>query len=537
MEKKYDVVINNGMVIDGAGNPYVRKDLAIKDGVIVRIGSISPQEGRLSIDASQRVVCPGFIDLHNHCDQGILPFPQAESSVLQGVTTSVAGNCGLSMAPVEPMRLDLLVKYNLPFLHPGFDYEWDWKSFGEYYQKVQERGMGQNLAPFVGQGTIRIAVKGFDSSPASPEEMAQMKKLLERSMEEGAFGISTGLIYPPGNFTGTEELIELTSVLKKYMGVYASHLRNESYQLIESVDEAIRIGETNSIPVEISHHKAIGRANWGKVNATLRIMQEARERGVEVSCDVYPYIAASTTVSSLLPGWALEGGIQKMLGRLSDTGSRKKIKEDILSGEMVGENCIKSIGWENLYITDCSRDKPQEGKNFREIFSSAANGDEIFDKFFDWLLSIEGEAKMAMFGMCEEDLKTILRCPFSSVISDSWVTGPSAGGKPHPRAYGTFPRVLGKYVREEKVLSLEEAIRKMTSMPAGKIGLRKRGLLAEGFYADLVIFDPDNISDRATYQSPHQYPQGISHVFVNGTMVVKEGELTGKRPGKVLSRS
>lgn len=536
MEKKYDLVIINGMLLDGSGNPYVKKDLAIRNEKIEKIGSISSEEGRLSIDAAGKVVSPGFIDLHNHCDQGILPFPHAESSVLQGVTTSVVGNCGLSMAPVNPSRLDLLVRYNLPFLHPGYDYEWDWTTLREYYAKVRSRGMGQNLAPLVGQGTLRVAVKGFDSSPPSFQEMEEMKKLLEQAMDEGAFGLSTGLIYPPGSFTETSELIDLASVLKKYGGIYVSHVRNESDQLIESVDEAIAIGEANSISVEISHHKAIGRANWGKVNATLRIMQQARDRGVDVSCDVYPYTAASTTVSSLLPGWALEGGIQKMLERLKDPELRKKMARDITSGEMVGENCIRSVGWENLYITDCAKDKSLEGKNFREILSPVSGGVNIFDKFFDWLLAIEGEAKMAMFGMCEDDLVSILRCPFSSIISDSWVTGPSAGGKPHPRAYGTFPRVLGKYVREEKVLSLENAIRKMTSMPAGKLGLKRRGLLAEGFFADIVIFDPVTVTDRATFNSPHQYPEGIDHVIVNGTVVAEKGKLTGKRPGMILSR-
>ncbi|HPI98401.1 MAG TPA: amidohydrolase family protein, partial [Synergistales bacterium] len=239
MEKKYDIVIYNGMLLDGAGNPYVRKDLAISSEKIEKIGMISPEEGRLSIDAAGKVVCPGFIDLHNHCDQGILPFPHAESSLLQGVTTSVVGNCGLSMAPVNLSRLDLLVKYNLPFLHPGYDYEWDWTTLREYYDKVQSKGMGQNLAPLVGQGTLRVAVKGFNSSPASANEMEEMKKLLEQAMEEGAFGLSTGLIYPPGSFTETTELIELAGVLKNYGGIYVSHVRNESGQLIESVDEAI----------------------------------------------------------------------------------------------------------------------------------------------------------------------------------------------------------------------------------------------------------------------------------------------------------
>lgn len=537
MNPFYDLVIRNGKILDGAGNPPVKKDIGILESKIEKIGCIPRDVGREEIDADGMIVSPGFIDLHNHCDQAILAFPDAESSLMQGVTTSVVGNCGLSMAPVNKRHLDVLKRYNLPFLQPGFDYEWDWTSFKEYYDKVQERGIAQNLAPLVGHGAIRVAVKGFEASLPSELEMQEMKRLLSQAMEEGAFGLSTGLIYPPGSFSRTEELVELAGVLKAYGGIYVSHIRNEGAALIESVDEAIQIAEINDIPVEISHHKAIARSNWGKIHGTLKIMKEARSRGVEVSCDVYPYIAASTTISSLLPDWVLEGGIENMLDRIRDRNIQKTITDEITSGSMTGENWIKGVGWENIYITDCPRQPNVEGKHLKEICAKDSGGEDLCFAFLEWLLYIKGEAKMAMFGMCEEDVITVLSEPTTSVISDSWILNPSGGGKPHPRTYGSFPRVLGRYVREKRVLSLEDAVRKMTSQPAAKIGLEKRGLLVEGFWADIVIFNPDTISDRATFKDPHQYPEGISQVIVMGSVVAENGRLSGERPGQVLKRS
>lgn len=535
MAEKFDVLIKNGNVIDGTGNLWFKKDIGIGNGKITGMGLFAT-DGNKTIDATGKVVSPGFIDLHNHTDMTILTYPNVESYIMQGVTTVVVGNCGLTMAPVNPDKVDLLKRYLFPFLATGFDYGWDWKTLREYYEKVEKLGTSLNLAPLVGQGTIRLAVKGFDSDEASKEEMNEMKQLLEQSLEEGAFGMSTGLIYPPGTYSTTEELVELASVLTRYGALYATHMRNEGDMLMESVEEAIRIGEENNVGVEIAHHKASGRTNWGKVNATLRAMEQARKRGVEVNCDVYPYGAGSTTITAILPTWALEGGVEKMLERLKNVETRQAIKQGIAEGTMKGENWIKAAGWSAIVIAECPTQRESEGKSLEEILKRQNRFDDPYEGFFDWLLEIKGNATMVIFVMDETDVRTVMSSPLSSIISDSWATAPRAGGKPHPRAYGTFPRVLGKYVREERVLTLQDAIRKMTSLPAGKLGLQDRGIIKQGSWADIVVFDPDRIKDKATYDNPHQYPEGIDYVIVNGQVVVENGKLTGARPGKVLKR-
>jgi len=534
LTKEYDVLIKEGMIVDGTGNPYFKGDIGIKNKKIVQVGSDLGGDALRVIDAKGRVVAPGFIDLHNHSDMTILAVPSAESYVMQGVTTAVVGNCGLSMGPTNPDKVSLLKEYLLPFLAPGYDYGWDWKTSGEYFKKVEERGIALNLAPLVGQGTLRIAVKGFDSGEPTKEELDEMKNLLRQDIRDGAWGLSTGLIYPPGSYSTTQELIELAKVLKEFpiRLIYTSHIRNEGNKLMESVEEAIRIGEEAGIPVEISHHKASGKHNWGKVNATLREMKKARDRGVEVNCDVYPYIAGSTSIPSLLPGWVLVGGMGEAVKRLKNEEMRKRIKETIEKDTFEeGEDWIKACGWEGIHIATCAIAPEYEGKSLKEILGKS---EDIYKSFFDWLVSIELKATMVIFFGQEEDMETILRSPLSSVISDAWATAPRIGGKPHPRAYGTFPRVLGRYVRERRVLTLEEAIRKMTSLPAGKLGLQDRGLIRQGFSADIVIFDPEEILDTATYEDPTQYPVGIDYVLVNGQVVAEQGKYTGVLPGKIL---
>lgn len=529
-----DLVIRNGRILDGAGNPWFNGDIGIKDGKIVKVGKIA-ERGEREIDAKGLFVSPGFVDIHTHADLTILAVRNAESYITQGITTAVASNCGLAMAPINPERLELLKSYVSPFLVRDFDYGWDWRSFGEFYEKVEKGGIAINLVPLAGHGTIRIFVKGFDPSPPSPDELEQMKELLRRCIDEGAFGLSTGLIYPPGSYSETGEIIELAKVLAEKGGVYLSHIRNESKRLIEAVDEAIEIGEKAEVPVQISHHKASGKPNWGKVNATLRLMERARLRGVEVNCDVYPYPAGSTTITALLPPWALQGGIQKMLERLKDKDVRAKIVKDIEEDKFEGENFLKAAGWSGVLISQCVN-KDYEGRTLEEILRDRGRLDDPYDGLFDWMLEIKGDAAMVIFLMDEEDVKTVISHPLSMIGSDSWVTAPSVGGKPHPRAYGTFPRVLGKYVKEERALSLEEAIKKMTSLPASKMRIPFRGLVKEGFWADLVIFNFDKVKDKATFQEPHQYAEGIEYVLVNGELVLERGKVTGKRPGRVIKR-
>jgi N-acyl-D-aspartate/D-glutamate deacylase len=350
MVEIYDIVIRNGRIIDGTGNPWLVNDIAIKNGRISKVGRVR-EKGEVEIDAKGLVISPGFIDIHNHSDLTIMAYPYAESYILQGVTTVVVGNCGLSMAPLNPANIELLKRYLSPFLVRNFDYKWNWRTLGEFYRKVEEIGVAINLVPLVGHGTIRLAVKGFDATPPSKEETEEMKELLKKSLEEGAFGFSKGLIYPPGAYASTEEIIELAKVVRDFGGIYATHIRNEGKYLIEAVEEAIKIGEETGIPIEISHHKASGKSNWGKVSATLRLMMMARKKGVEINCDVYPYTAGSTTITALLPTWVLEGGVNKMLERLKDKEMRKKIKDEIEEDKIRGENFLKAAGWDGILIS------------------------------------------------------------------------------------------------------------------------------------------------------------------------------------------
>ena len=535
MSGYYDLVIRNGKVIDGTGDPYVLCDIAVKDGNIADIGNIIKKETK-EIDAEGHFVVPGFIDLHNHLDQGILQFPRAESHIMQGVTSAVVGNCGMSMAPCETSTLELLKNYNEPFLPSMSNYQWDWTDLSDFLKKVEEQNITVNLIPLVGHGTLRIAVKGFSNEALDAEEMERMKELLRKCLEDGAWGLSSGLIYPPGTYADENELIEITKVLSEYGGIYTSHIRNEGGFLIESVKEAIRIGEENGIPVQISHHKALSSSNWGKVEQTLLLVKEARERGVDVAVDVYPYTAVSTTITSLLPSWALEGGIAAMLGRLEDPAARDQIFRTVKEPPGRGESLLKDVKWENIKICECAAKPEYEGLTLHEICGTNSFGKESLERFLDLLSEIRGNATMAVFAMDESDVETVIASPFSSIISDAWVTSPDAGGKPHPRAYGTFPRVFSKYVRERKILSIEEAVKKMTSMPAERIGLSDRGILKTGFKADIVIFNGEEINDRATFRDPHQYPEGIKYVIIDGKIVVEDGVFSGVRPGIVLKR-
>jgi len=531
--KDFEVAIKDGFIVDGSGNPWYKADIGIKDGRIKKIGSINEDSADTSISADGMVVSPGFIDLHNHSDLNILARPFCKSNIMQGITTAVVGNCAWSMGPINKKFLDDLREYFAPFLLSDFDYKWDWQTLGEYYEKVEKKSIAINLVPLVGHGTLRIAVKGFSQEPLSSDEMTLMKDLLLKSLKEGAFGLSTGLAYPPGSYADKQELKELGKVLQEYGGIYISHMRNEGRDLVEAVEEVIDIGKSNQIPVQISHHKAKGRSNWGKVHYTLRMLEEERKNGLQVGCDVYPYTAGSTTITSILPTWALEGGIKGMLERLQSPEQREKMKRDFIEDNIKEGNDIKDAGFEGIFIASCGN-KDYEGKSLLEISKMKGREKEPFEAFFDLLLELRGKATVNKFITNEEDMKLVLAHPLAAVVTDSWATNPEANEKPHPRTYGTFPRVLGKYVREEKILRLEDAIRKMTSYPASIIGLRERGLLVPGFWADIVIFNPETIIDRATYEDPNQYPEGIEYVFVNGKIAVKNNKQFSKGYGQII---
>lgn len=535
----YDAVICNARVYDGTGNPSYKKDVGIRDGKIVSIGATGKEKADRIIDAAGLVLCPGFIDIHNHVDMSAPGLPFLESHTMQGVTTSISGNCGLSMAPLGEATKEQAQKYLSPFIPKAVQSDWKWNSMGEFLARLEKSGLAHNVAVLAGQGSIRIAVKGFDPSPATPEEMGKMKALLRAALEEGAFGMSSGLIYPPGSFTSDEELTELASVLAEYKALYATHMRSEGSGLIESVEASLALARKWDIPLEISHHKATGRYNWGKVHRTLRMMEMAREEGVDVCCDVYPYTAGSSTITALLPPFAMEGGIDSTLVRLADPEARARMIRELKITKGGWENLLADAGFENVLICAAPDKSEMQGKTLAELIAAYPKKyekDSSYEVFFDLLLDMRCNATMAIFCIEEEEMGMAVTHPLASVASDAWGTSPALGGRPHPRAYGTFPRFLRNYVLDSGKIPLETGIRKMTSLPASRIGLADRGVIKAGCHADLVLFDPRTIRDKATYADPHQYPEGIEMVMVSGTVIAEKGKLTGEKPGRILRR-
>lgn len=523
----FDVLIKNGRIIDGSGNPWFQADIGIIDGKIAEIGRLNEKEAQEVLDAAGKVVSPGFIDIHCHSDAVIFAEPREQGKILQGVTTEVVGNCGSSAAPTYAPTLSLLQKYLAP-LFGNIPLTWDWGTMGDFLDRVAERKPISNVASLVGHGTIRVAVMGFEDREPTETELQKMKELLAQSLEDGAFGLSSGLIYPPGLFSKTSEMIELCKVVAAKGGFYATHMRGEGDTLLESTEEALKVAQESGVSLEISHHKSAGRANWGKCRQTLQMIEAARTAGIDVTCDVYPYIAASTSLGTVLPPWMQEGGIPKLLERLESLENRKRLKQELAQGIPRWENYVTSAGWNGIMIAYCQNNKSHEGKSIQQI-ADAAHQDPA-DTLFDILLEEQANVLMNVFSMTEDDVKYIIKHPATMVGSDA-IPSP---GKPHPRFFGTFPRVLSKYVREDKVISLPEGIRKITSLPAQKLGLRDRGLLREGMWADLVVFDQETIEDKANFIDPQQYPVGIDFVLVNGQIAVRNGQYTGLTAGQVL---
>ncbi len=514
--------------MDGTGAPWFYGDVEVAGDRIVRVGTgIEPGSARV-VEAEGLVVAPGFIDLHSHSDDTILVNPLAESKIRQGVTTEVIGNCGYSLAPLEGSALTDVQR---DLANSGIEVRW--RSFDEYLACVERSGTAVNIAALVGHGTVRRAAMGCEERAPTPREMERMKTMVARAMQEGALGLSTGLIYPPSCYAGTAEIVELARVAADAGGMYASHIRYEEERVVEAVEEAIAIGEEARLPVEISHHKAGGMQNWGKVRVTLELMWRARERGVDVACDVYPYTASSTGLGVILPQWVFGGGVERAMERLCDHEVRRRIRPSVEEQEG------KRRGWDKTVVCSVTREHNRrfEGKNLLEVAEMV--GKDPFDAALDLIIDEAAQVQTVRFGMCEDDVEFVLSSPLSSIGSDASVRAPYGQlgkGKPHPRSYGTFPRVLGKYVRERKTLQLEEAIRKMTSLPAQRVGSYDRGVIRPGLVADLVILDPDRVSDAATYADPHRYPAGIEWVLVAGEPVIERGEHTGRTPGRVLRR-
>jgi len=533
----YDVLIRHGKICDGTGNPWFSSDVAIEKERVAALGDLVSASADTTIDAKDMVVCPGFIDMHSHSDFVLLINPLAESKVRQGVTTEVIGNCGLSAAPLNDLLKEDILK-TTPMLKEA-RLELTWSTMGEYMRLLQSKGVTLNVAPLVGNSNIRIFALGFENRGPNRNELKEMKKALTEAIKDGAFGMSTGLIYPPSCYANTDEIVELANVVAHYGGIYTSHIRGEGFTLIEAVKEAIQIGERANIPVEISHHKASGKANWGKVRQTLQMMEEAREQGVDVTCDVYPYTAGSTGLDSLLPPSAYEGGVEKLIERLRNPKTREEIKEEMMrTSEEGGPDTLGRPGWDSIMISYCKGHPDLEGEIIEDI--AKKTGLDPFEFVFDLLIEEKASVGIVLFTMCEEDMRYVLSHSLSMIGSDSSARAPYGvlgKGKPHPRTYGTFPRILGRYVREEGVLNMESAIRKMTSLPAQKLKLRNRGFIQEGIWADIVIMDPTRVVDQATYQNPHRYPEGIKYVLVNGRLVIENGEHTKALPGRVLRLS
>ena len=527
----FDAVIKNGYVVDGTGNPWFKADLGIKSGKVLKIGDLGSEDANRIINAKGLVVCPGFIDMHSHSEYSLLVNSKAESKIGQGVTTEVNGNCGDSPAPIEGITAEAAEEAK------EYKLDMDWSTLGEYSDRLERQGIALNVAQLVGHGTIRTAVMGYENRPPTREELNKMKELVAQAMEDGAFGMSTGLFYSPGGFADTEEVIELCRVVAEYGGIYTSHIRGEGDPLIEAVAEAIEIGEKANISVQISHHKACGIENWGKIKKTLRMMEEARSRGADVTCDVYSYTACGADLVSLIPIWAHEGGVDKLRERLRDLKMRERIKKEMLEGLLGWESTVKQSGWGKIRVIGWKEHKEFEGKTLAEI--AELKGVDPFDLTFDLIVKKESP-ELVDLAMSEEDVCAVITHPLSMIGSDGWALAPYGvlgESKTHPRSYGTYPRILGKYVRKEKVLTIENAIRKMTSLPAQKLGLRDRGILRKGMWADVVVFNPKTVMDKATYEDPHRYPEGIEYVLVNGEIVVDRGEHTGALPGKVLRLS
>lgn len=496
----YDLAIVNARIIDGTGNPWFHGSIGIKDGKIVKIGHIEEGTAGQTIDAHNRIVAPGFIDVHAHVE-GIFNNPSAENFVRMGVTSLITGNCGGSTTDVK-----------------------------EFLGQMKDKPLAVNLATLIAHGSVRSKAMGLDNRAPTAGEQAMMDSTVEQAMKDGAVGLSTGLIYVPGTFAKTEEVVELAKVAAKYDGVYASHIRDEGTGVVDAIKEAINIGEQAKMPVEISHFKISSKALWGQSPTTIGLVEDARRRGLQVTVDQYAYTASSTSLDARMPGWAIAGGREEGKKRLADPETRKKIMAK-MKGDLKKKD-FKDFSF--AYVASYAPNPEFNGKNIAEI-TKMVRGKKNLDAQIEQIFEMysKGGAGMVYRVMGEQDVENIMRQPFTMIAADSGVRD-FGEGVPHPRGYGNNARVLGKYVREMKIITLEDAIRKMTSLPAQTFGLRDRGLIREGFAADLVIFDENTVADKATYENPHQYATGFLSVIVNGKIVFDGEKMTGKMSGQAL---
>lgn len=512
----FDLLIRNGRVVDGTGNPSFVGDVALRGGKIAAIGRLTGRTAARTIDAAGLVVAPGFIDIHNHSDDTILEDGNAESMVRQGVTSMIFGEGG-SAAPSQ-----------------------EWPDFASYFAELQRRGIATNVGSYLGSSTVWTRVHGSRAGPATPDELNRMRAVVRTAMEQGALGVASSLSGPPGVWIDTDTLVAMCEVAAEYGGIYSTHMRTEGTGVFKSVAEALEIGRRARIPVDVIHLKIAEHKLWGKMPELITTLTNARAQGLLVEANVYPYRAGQNNLASILPPWAHEGGAPEMIKRLKDPGLRPRLESEILNGIPNSDwynHYTATGGWDGMLLVTFKnpRYKQFEGKRMNEVIK--ALGKPPLDVLFELLAENEASVPTVYFHHAEEDMRYALKQPFVSIGSDGTAVkteGPLAAGHPHPRYYGTFPRVLGRYVRDEKLLSLEEAVRKMTSANAAKVRVYDRGLLRPGQWADVTIFNPDTIIDRATFEQPHQYASGVEYVIVNGHTVLERGRHTGARPGVIL---
>ncbi|HTP97382.1 MAG TPA: D-aminoacylase [Burkholderiales bacterium] len=526
-----DILIRGGTVYDGSGAAGVRADVAIAHGRIAAIGRDLAATAAKVVDAAGLAVAPGFIDIKTHSDFTLPINPKAESKVRQGVTTEIVGHCGFSVAPLLPDKVELLRDYLSPSA-PWLPFRA--LSFGEYLDGFPRTAV--NAGMLVGHNTLRLMAMGMDARAPSAAERARMIELLERALAAGALGLSTGLFTAPGCYARRDEIVALAQVLRRHGAGYFTHLRDESSRVVEAVEEAIDVAETCGVHTQIVHLKCSGSDSWGKAGAVLALLDAARARGVAVDCDAYPYTAGSNPLKNLLPQWVQAGGVEAMLARLAEPAARERIRADL--GRDGLNNWGRIPSWDSVRVSISPHLPRHAGRTFAQI--AAERGADPLDTVCDYLIEDRGATRVLVFAIAEDDVRTIVCSPSALIGSDGNCVadyGVVAQGTPHPRFYGTFPRVIGRYVREQNALALERAIHKMTGAPARVLGLADRGLLETGYCADVTMFDPADFVDRATYEAPHQYPSGArTTVIVNGVFVVEDARHTGALPGKVLRR-
>ena len=527
----FDIVITNGHIIDGTGSPWYSGDIGIRDGKIAAIGNLADVTRKRTIDAAGKVVAPGFVDMLGQSELTILVDPRLPSKIFQGITTEITGE-GNSVAPLNDAIIQTdLAGYEHYHITP------DWRTFRQYFARLEKQGIGINIASYVGATQVRRMVLGDDDVQPSAAQLDQMKSLVRDAMKDGAVGVSSALEYAPAPYAKTDELIALAAEVGKFGGIYATHMRNESDTVLESIDEALRIGREAHVPVEIWHIKVAGKRNWGRMPQVVAKINAARAAGADVTADTYAYTAWFNDFSAFIPPWAHDGGEAKLVERLKDPKTRARIRKDMLTPSKSWDNEWQEIpGPQAIMIGVVQNPKllPLQGKRLSEI-AKLWHEDPI-DTLLDFLIQ-DPSSDVAVFGMSEPDVKLALEQPWVSIDNDSSGTSPDGilgQEHPHPRAYGTFPRILRKYVREEKVLSLPDAIRKFSALPAQRMRLTDRGVLKSGMWADVVIFDPATVRDMATFDNPNQLSQGMEYVLVNGVPVIEDGKMTGTLPGKVL---